>query len=274
MRTSIPDYYAMLEIASTADDETIKAAYYRLMKKFHPDALSAEERNNPAYMRKSQELNEAYGILADAEKRAQYDTQRKLAALFVRGAVSGSSEFIEKRSYAVRCGTTGKTFHLIVARPVGDQGRYKVVGFSPLEVLADPQASTNPWAKLFAAFTRFVKGETEYIPSGSATPLGMGEIHWAGSRCPACEKVYQSKKTQAYTSWVKCGRCRRLFCASTMHDGYFGTFARCPWCHTRIRFTGNATPNSKKTPIGGLVHKTEETNPYYQGRDSLPPPDK
>jgi len=271
MRTSIPDYYASLELDSKADLETIKAAYYRLMKKFHPDALSAEERDNPAFMRKSQELNEAYAILSDPDKRAYYDNQRKLAALFVRAGLGGGSEFIEKRRYAVRCGTTGKSFHIILARPVEDKGKYRVVGFSPLETLADPQRKTSPLGNLFAAFSHFFRGETEYVPKGSVTPLRMSEVNWSGSRCPACEKAYIAKGTNISTFWVKCGHCQRLSCASTLHDTFLGTRMICTWCHRRIKFTGNAVPGGKSTPMGGLVHKTEEANPYYQGRNSLPP---
>ena len=66
------DYYKILGVDSDADDKAIKAAYRRLARKFHPDVsteLDAEE--------KFKELAEAYEVLKDAEKRAQYDMLRQ-----------------------------------------------------------------------------------------------------------------------------------------------------------------------------------------------------
>jgi molecular chaperone DnaJ len=62
------DYYDVLGIGRNAGDDEIKAAFRKLARQYHPDVskeIDAEE--------KFKEINEAYGVLADAEKRARYD---------------------------------------------------------------------------------------------------------------------------------------------------------------------------------------------------------
>jgi curved DNA-binding protein CbpA len=54
-----------------AEEEVISAAYKRLSLKYHPDTSADGEAN-----RRMQELNEAYAVLRDPEKRRQYDLMR------------------------------------------------------------------------------------------------------------------------------------------------------------------------------------------------------
>lgn len=60
------DYYAVLEVEKTASIEDIKKAYRRLAHKYHPDKAGGDEA-------KFKEINEAYQILSNPEKRRQYD---------------------------------------------------------------------------------------------------------------------------------------------------------------------------------------------------------
>ncbi len=62
------DYYAILEVDRNATEEEIKKSYRRLMKKYHPDLNKSKEDEE-----KSKEINEAYSILGDPEKRKMYD---------------------------------------------------------------------------------------------------------------------------------------------------------------------------------------------------------
>ena len=66
------DYYAILEVSYDASPEEIKSAYRQLSKKWHPDVNPDVEVTS-----KMQDINEAYCLLKDAEKRRRYDEEYK-----------------------------------------------------------------------------------------------------------------------------------------------------------------------------------------------------
>ena len=63
------DYYEVLGVDKGADDAAIKRAYRSLAKKYHPDLNPGDK----AAEEKFKEVNEAYGVLSDADKKAKYD---------------------------------------------------------------------------------------------------------------------------------------------------------------------------------------------------------
>src|SRR5512142_2981227 len=64
------DYYQVLGVPRDADTKTIKDAFRRLARRYHPD-VSTE----PDAERRFKEIAEAYGVLSDPARRASYDAQ-------------------------------------------------------------------------------------------------------------------------------------------------------------------------------------------------------
>lgn len=68
------DYYKIMGLEPDASAEDIKRAYKKLARKYHPDVS-----DEPDAQKKFQEIGEAYDILKDPEKRAEYDQLRTYA---------------------------------------------------------------------------------------------------------------------------------------------------------------------------------------------------
>lgn len=68
MSVSFKDYYAVLGVARDAQPEAIQKAYRMLARKHHPDVDKS-----PGATKRFQDLQEAYEVLKDPEKRARYD---------------------------------------------------------------------------------------------------------------------------------------------------------------------------------------------------------
>ena len=128
MAVQFRDYYEVLGVPKTATEDEIKSAYRKLARKHHPDVnpgdKSAEE--------KFKEINEAYTVLSDRDKRKRYDALGaelaggrgvQVAAGLGGGAQpgygdffggargqGGFSDFFESLFGGRRCGRAGQGF--------------------------------------------------------------------------------------------------------------------------------------------------------------------
>jgi len=93
MATSKRDYYEVLGVSRSSGDDEIKKAFRRLAKQYHPDA-NKEQGAEARFI----EINEAYEILSDPQKRAAYD--RFGHAAVGNGGGTGFSDFGDFGSFS------------------------------------------------------------------------------------------------------------------------------------------------------------------------------
>ena len=79
------DFYKVLGVSKDADEATIKKAYRKLARTWHPD----QNKGNPEAEERFKEIGEAYTILSNPEQRQQYDAIRSMGAGGFRGGAGG-----------------------------------------------------------------------------------------------------------------------------------------------------------------------------------------
>jgi curved DNA-binding protein CbpA len=107
MAEDLPDYYAILQVDPEAEPEVIEAAYRRLARKYHPDVNPA-----PDASQRMVELNAAYAVLGDPEKRAAYDRELGFQEVHDRETID-SYTYAESFARSVRCQGCGAFDHTL-----------------------------------------------------------------------------------------------------------------------------------------------------------------
>src|SRR3989442_12290333 len=69
MAVQFRDYYETLGVSKTATEDEIRSAFRKLARKYHPDVA----KDKKAAEEKFKQINEAYEVLSDPEKRKKYD---------------------------------------------------------------------------------------------------------------------------------------------------------------------------------------------------------
>jgi curved DNA-binding protein CbpA len=67
------DYYKILGVEKDSPSKGVKEAYRRLAFQYHPD----KNKDNPAAVERMKQVNEAYAVLSDAQKRKEYDALKE-----------------------------------------------------------------------------------------------------------------------------------------------------------------------------------------------------
>ncbi|HXG58562.1 MAG TPA: J domain-containing protein [Thermoanaerobaculia bacterium] len=99
------DYYDILGVKKTATEAEIKKAYRELAKKYHPD----KNKGNKEAENKFKEISEAYAVLSDKEKRAQYDRLGREAFSFGESGGFGGFDFSQFMGGGARRGGARRT---------------------------------------------------------------------------------------------------------------------------------------------------------------------
>jgi curved DNA-binding protein CbpA len=128
MAIALSTYYTILGVSETATQESIKSAYRKRLKKIHPDmvaTLSPELRHEAQEV--TQEIIEAYSVLMDANRRAEYD--RDLANSRQRVSRIPTSRQKRTVSYAPPIvSRTRRSSSNQPSRPRSAAGKLKILG--------------------------------------------------------------------------------------------------------------------------------------------------
>jgi molecular chaperone DnaJ len=163
------DYYEVLGVQKSASEADIKKAYRRLARKLHPDVNPGDKTSQ----KKFQEVQEAYDVLKDAEKRRAYDR-------FGHAATSAGFD-AEAAEAAAGFGGGGRTYRS-GGSPFGDAS-FESTDFSDL------------FGNIFGGASRFrtgpEKGEPAYgtidVPFRDAVLGGTASLSLRREKeCPTC----------------------------------------------------------------------------------------
>ncbi|HEX4912670.1 MAG TPA: molecular chaperone DnaJ [Vicinamibacterales bacterium] len=183
------DYYEVLEVSRTANEQEIKSAYRKLALKYHPDRNQGDKKAEEKF----KEAAEAYAVLSDGDKRARYDR-------FGHAGVGNGAQGFDPSQF------TG--FEDIFGG-LGD-----IFGFGGGGRRAGPQRGADLRYDLEIKFEQSAKGAetTIQIPRNETCETCKGNGAAPGTSpttCPQCRGTGQLRYQQGFFTVARtCGQCR------------------------------------------------------------------
>ncbi len=167
------DYYKTLGVSRSATDKELKQAYRKLAKKFHPDTNP----DNPNAEAKFKEINEAYEVLSDKEKRETYDrfgtvNPQQVPSWGAGAAPGGSGQYNYTGGSNVDFGDLGDIFGSLFGRRGGVggvPGERTNVGTPFSGASARPQRGQDIEQKVGISLQEAYAGSTRLITKGERT---------------------------------------------------------------------------------------------------------
>jgi DnaJ-class molecular chaperone len=194
------DYYKILGVAKTASADDIKKAFRKLARKYHPDVNPGDKAAEARF----KEVNEAYEVLSDPEKRRKYDLL----------GPNWAEQFGPPRSGA-RPGSSGGNIPFDFGDPTGFSDFFDALFGRRAGTTATPNAGgparrptgapqagprqgdnlEQPLQITFReAYTGAMRTYTIQIPDVCPTCKGTGEVR--GRLCPTCQGTGQTMRTR------------------------------------------------------------------------------
>jgi len=187
------DYYEVLGVPRGAGEDELKKAYRRLAIQFHPDRNPGNKQAEERF----KELNEAYQVLSDPERRAQYDRYGHAAFQGPQGGGFGGFDF-----------TQG--FEEVFSDIFGDffgtgRGRSRSRTRRGDDLRYDLEIEFEEAARGAEKIVKFQRLANCDACDGSRARGGAGGVH----TCPNCRGTGQVRTQQGFFSIsTTCGQCR------------------------------------------------------------------
>src|SRR5581483_6822977 len=199
------DLYKTLGVAEDADDAAIKKAYRKLAKEYHPDVTGGDKKKTERF----KEINEAYGVLGDKQKRTEYD-RLKHAPVRPDGMPEGFDADAFARTFGggFRGGRGGAQYSGdfvdlgdIFSSLFGEQARSRAGragGGDPFsQTRTRPSRGSDMLGSLDVSFSEAALGTRRTVPTGSGgdvdvqIPAGVetgGRLRVPGQGAPSPQK--------------------------------------------------------------------------------------
>ncbi|MBQ9828186.1 MAG: molecular chaperone DnaJ [Lachnospiraceae bacterium] len=214
MAESKRDYYEVLGVDRNADEDTIKKAYRKLAKKYHPDANPGDKEAEEKF----KEASEAYAVLIDADKRRQYDQFGHAA--FGQG---GAGDFSNFNGYDFG-GDMGDIFGDIFGSFFGGGARRSAY--------TGPMQGADSRVSVRITFMEAVKGCEKEIT------VNMSDD------CPTCGGTGAKPGTKPETC-TTCGGKGQIVTTQNSLFGQVRSVTTCPDCHGTGKIIREKCPDCK-----------------------------
>jgi curved DNA-binding protein len=221
------DYYAVLGVAPDADEQTIKQAYRKLARQYHPDINPGDKEAEERF----KEINEAYQALGDAERRRKYDELREQYQRWQQHGGQGEFDWSGRRD-----APGGQAYSWGQQGVPGGQ-TYTYSNISP-EDLEDLFGGASPFSDFFTSMF----GQAEAGPSRRTHEARPRR----GRDAEAPVEITLEEAAQGATRAIQIGD-RRI-------EARIPPGAR---TGTRVRLAGQGSPGAARGPAGDLYLNIE-----------------
>ena len=222
------DYYEVLGVDKNADEATLKKAYRSMAKKYHPDLHPGDAEAEKNF----KEVNEAYDVLSDREKRAKYDQYGHAA--FDPASGAGAGGFGGFGGF----GDFGDIFSSFFGGGFGGGAQRR----------NGPMRGDDIGARVSISFEEAAFGVKKEISYNRIV------------RCPDCSGSGAAKGTQAET----CGKCRgsgQMTVTQLLGGMQFNSQTTCDACRGKGKIIKNPCNNCRGTGFIRITKKLEVSIP-------------
>ncbi len=183
------DYYKTLNVSRGASTEDIKKAFRKLARKYHPDVNPGDKKAEEKF----KEINEAYEVLSDPEKRKRYDTlgpnwQEQFGPFAGTGTRRSSYTYggrVPNYNFDTNTGGFSDFFETLFGRGgMANGGRSSSTMRTNMQRRAGDNIDEAVEVTLQEAYTGAMRTFTIESPVDCATCNGIGEV--GGKICSTC----------------------------------------------------------------------------------------
>jgi hypothetical protein len=200
------NYYKILQIDPSAEKEIIEAAYRKLIKRYHPDVLSAGNKTS-------------------------MDNNEKVRDITRRRKEYVNNENMIDKSIVIKFSNSKRTYRMNLIKKPDVEEPYII---KSLEIITEDMESSL-MNRTFESIEKEIYGIRKNMLSiirkqdADAGEIHIGDIDWTGSKRPDCGKVIQIR-SGVYSSFGVCPKCHRMKCTGDGIRGVAGYHTTCPWC--------------------------------------------